>query len=299
MVWPAIIAGAAAIGGSLLAADQNRKSSNQAVDAQTQFNRDNIALQREFAQQGIRWKVDDAVAAGLHPLAALGAQTHSFSPIQIGNNYRHDSTWADIGQDISRAISTQKTKEERQLDAIKLEAAKTQLEGIRLDNARKLKDINSTPPMPSVKHDPLGVVSGDIEVYPASGGHEYVRNQIPLSGKMGVTSGEAPLETGFIDKDGYLNYLPSQGASESLEGSPLDAMTYSVNKWIKKGAGYWKSYFRPTEITEEWVRSKRKERPKVKVQGKHWVYSPTRQTWRLVKGEPKYFFEGGMHGIKY
>lgn len=30
------------------------------------------AIQREFAQQGIRWKVEDAKAAGLHPLYALG-----------------------------------------------------------------------------------------------------------------------------------------------------------------------------------------------------------------------------------
>ena len=32
-------------------------------------------MQKEFAQNGIRWKVADAKAAGIHPLAALGAQT--------------------------------------------------------------------------------------------------------------------------------------------------------------------------------------------------------------------------------
>lgn len=36
-------------------------------------------LQREFAQHGIRWRVEDARAAGLHPLAALGMQ-----PVQGG-----------------------------------------------------------------------------------------------------------------------------------------------------------------------------------------------------------------------
>lgn len=38
-------------------------------------NQSNAELQREFAQHGIRWKVADAKAAGIHPLAALGATT--------------------------------------------------------------------------------------------------------------------------------------------------------------------------------------------------------------------------------
>lgn len=37
----------------------------------------NEKLQREFAQQGIQWKVQDAKHAGIHPLAALGAVTPS------------------------------------------------------------------------------------------------------------------------------------------------------------------------------------------------------------------------------
>lgn len=36
-------------------------------------------LQREFAKHGVRWRVEDAAAAGLHPLAALGMQ-----PVQGG-----------------------------------------------------------------------------------------------------------------------------------------------------------------------------------------------------------------------
>lgn len=43
-------------------------------------------FQREMAQHGIRWRVQDAVAAGLHPLFALGGQLPggSPSPIAIG-----------------------------------------------------------------------------------------------------------------------------------------------------------------------------------------------------------------------
>ena len=36
-----------------------------------------MANQREFAKHGIQWRVDDAKAAGIHPLAALGSPTRS------------------------------------------------------------------------------------------------------------------------------------------------------------------------------------------------------------------------------
>lgn len=46
----------------------------------------NANLQREFAQNSIQWKVQDAIKAGIHPLAALGASGYSASPVQIDNS---------------------------------------------------------------------------------------------------------------------------------------------------------------------------------------------------------------------
>lgn len=51
-----------------------------AITTQAQRNED---LQREFAQMGIRWRVEDAKAAGLHPLYALGAQPIPVTPTQV------------------------------------------------------------------------------------------------------------------------------------------------------------------------------------------------------------------------
>lgn len=57
-------------------------------NAQTDFAREmwkkNANLQRQFAKMGIRWRVADAKAAGLHPLAALGSSGASGSPITVG-----------------------------------------------------------------------------------------------------------------------------------------------------------------------------------------------------------------------
>lgn len=56
--------------------------------------RKNAKLQREFAQYGIRYRVADAKAAGIHPLAALGMSPVQASPVAVG---------ADPGEPLMRA----------------------------------------------------------------------------------------------------------------------------------------------------------------------------------------------------
>lgn len=91
-------------GASLLGGLFNRDSTAAANAA-------NIQHQREFAQKGIRWKVEDAKAAGIHPLAALGAQTTAFSPAVVGDTL--GSSIASAGQDVSRAINATRDPSER------------------------------------------------------------------------------------------------------------------------------------------------------------------------------------------
>lgn len=52
--------------------------------------------QRVFAQNGIQWKVADAVAAGVHPLFAMGAMSPNYTPVAI-----QDTGFADS---MSRAV---------------------------------------------------------------------------------------------------------------------------------------------------------------------------------------------------
>lgn len=82
---------------------------------------DQAQLQREFAQNGIRWKVEDAKAAGIHPLYALGASTAQYSPISVGTDF------ASQGQNLGRAIDSMRTPAEKQSAF-----AKT-VEGLTLD----------------------------------------------------------------------------------------------------------------------------------------------------------------------
>jgi len=113
----------------------------------------NIAMQREFAQQGIRWKVADAKAAGIHPLAALGAQTHSFAPVSVGGSSMGNAL-ASMGQGVGRAISATQTQDERTATTNTM-AQQLQLDNMSLQNqilASKLRLMNQpssvNPPLP-------------------------------------------------------------------------------------------------------------------------------------------------------
>lgn len=99
MVFPvaALIAAGASIAGGAIA---SRSTANAAEQ--------NTAMQKEFAQNGIQWKVEDAKKAGIHPLAALGAQTISYSPSYVGDS-SFGTGIANAGQDISRAIDATRT----------------------------------------------------------------------------------------------------------------------------------------------------------------------------------------------
>lgn len=102
------------------------------------INQANYEHQKEFAQNGIRWKVADAKAAGLHPLAALGAQTSSYTPSAVVGDAPDFSFLRDIGQDVGRAIDAKSTAAERAANKDKIDqGTNLELEGKQLDNEYK------------------------------------------------------------------------------------------------------------------------------------------------------------------
>lgn len=138
----------------------SRAQYKQQMQYQRKMDRKNIQLQREFAQQGIRWKVADAEAAGIHPLYALGAQTMSFNPVSAGGpgipgampETGMANALAASGQDISRAIHATRTQTERDI-AYEEALRAAQLRGAWLQNdllASQIHRINqpTNPPMP-------------------------------------------------------------------------------------------------------------------------------------------------------
>lgn len=113
--------------------------------------------QKEFAQNAIQWRVADAVAAGLHPLAALGMPVASYSPVSVGESGGSiQAAMSDMGQNITRgmtAMSAPADKLSSQYQALQLENASLQNDKLRSEIA--IMNQAGTPP-----GLPVGIVDG-------------------------------------------------------------------------------------------------------------------------------------------
>lgn len=85
-----ISAGSSLLGGALGASSSAKQNKKQ------------MELQKEFAQKGVQWRVADAKAAGLHPLAAMGLQGSTYSPA-FQTNPMGDAL-AQAGQSIANGV---------------------------------------------------------------------------------------------------------------------------------------------------------------------------------------------------
>ena len=123
--------------GSKVGADAQLKGGKKAARATLKANAQNIAYQRQFARSGIRWRVRDAKLAGIHPLAALGAQTVAFSPSSVGATQAGDAVGAagaTMGQGIARAASALGDIDDRNGEYIR-QLQSLQVENMKLQNA--------------------------------------------------------------------------------------------------------------------------------------------------------------------
>lgn len=100
---------------------------SEAAKSQT---KDQLAYQREFAKHGIRWRVEDAKAAGVHPLLAMGAQVPSYQPVVIDDPLPR--ALGEAGQTIARSVAATSTPEEKQMTQLALQSAQAR---VRSDNA--------------------------------------------------------------------------------------------------------------------------------------------------------------------
>lgn len=278
MVWPAVIGAAAAIGGGLLSNRANKQIASQ-----------NVAMQREFAQQGVRWKVEDAKAAGIHPLYALGASTAQFQPIAVQDSM--GPALANAGQDISRAMyATQTAQERRDAEATAFmqaqvaasdarvlragqerraeEAHAVNLQGQQLQNellASQIARLRATPnpPFPGGPIAPRSVPPGTNVVEPS-------RTTSPDRSDPARAAGVEPSFRRYQVTPGVTVDLPGQQLSESLEGlgalghilGPVLTGTHSLNK-------VWSGHSKPDD--------------KLLPPGYRWEWNRWKQSWSAVR----------------
>lgn len=177
-------------------------------------------LQKEFAQNGIRWKVADAQAAGIHPLAALGAQTQTYSPVYAGS-YDMPS----MGQDLSRAISATRPQGE-QLSAYEKSVQELSLTKMGLENellASQIAKINQAGQPPGLPG--AGVVD------------------VPLQ-RIGADPSNPAREAGAVPEVGYLYSgprgrvpVPADTAKERIEDDFFSQALWNVRNRIAPSFG--------------------------------------------------------------
>ncbi len=100
------------LGSNLLTNEINRKS-------QSKINSQNLAAQKEFAQNSIQWRVNDAKAAGLHPLAALGSNGTTYTPSAVSS--QSNSPQFNIDFESKKTQKLQNELLQSQIEAQKLQ----------------------------------------------------------------------------------------------------------------------------------------------------------------------------------
>lgn len=201
----------------------------------------------------IQWRVNDAIKAGLHPLAALG-----ISPASVGNVYpTGEKDWSRAGQELGAAIGGMYDPQQKKLRALQLEQEYEKLKRFKLENMGLLKELNELdrPPVVPVGADPvatkLGIIGQTKNVPQANksldnlgvpgqspAGVEFTNVQIPYSQKKGAEVGVGPGRRWTINPDGSVNELPSTADQEALESS----IFLQVQDMLSRGHRYLKGH---------------------------------------------------------
>lgn len=108
--------------------------------AQENINKQNIQMQKEFAQNSVQWKAQDAEKAGIHKLAGIGAQTYSASPSSIAPDVGSGVSGAmkHFGQAIDNYISDDEDKRQNEKEMQRL-----QIEEQKLKNSKLQKELST------------------------------------------------------------------------------------------------------------------------------------------------------------
>lgn len=219
-----------------------------------QANAANAAMQREFAQQGIQWRVADAKAAGIHPLYALGASTPSFSPsfvIPEGPDY------GAIGQNVARAAQAVLDPSEKAMNAARLKVLESEAEkNFAMASAAKSEEQRAwlsswtSKGVPGLgldgsglKADPFWALSSDVGMHRARSNEAQMGDQVPLGAVSGppgrvkavpdevvsarrgapqLSAGSHPAWQEYQVAPGFRMQLPrsDEGPGEALENIP-------------------------------------------------------------------------------
>lgn len=204
--------------GDLIHRDADRNQKNKANQAAHRHAATERETQREFAQHGLRWKVEDARRAGISPLFALGASGSSYSPVSqpFTESSGYDSPIKDIaqlGQSVARAAGATQTAEERQMVQLQLANARADLDGRTIDNqikASELARLQKGPAFPSNNNFIDGQGNSGVKTNP-------MERSASLKGRPDAEAGAHNTVGWARNSDGSISPVPSKDVKERIE----------------------------------------------------------------------------------
>ena len=217
--------GAAGQAFGLGSSGDGRGASKRAIKQNTRIQQEQWALQQRAYKRGLQDRVQDAAAAGLHPLFALGYQTPSIGSVggmagDFSSGGRAED-WAQFGaglHHLSRA-GRQATGIRTRYDRARLRLAEAEADLAESQAARAKQAVNYTrPPM-----DPEGFVAAPGKTYPLA---DYTKvTPVPIPARAAKdTSRTAGVKPAWqlveASPGGKYYYVPQsdEGVAEALEG---------------------------------------------------------------------------------
>jgi len=251
---PALISAGSSILGGILGNKNAEKQQNREYERQ-----------KEFAQSGISWKVQDAKRAGIAPLAALGSNLVSYSPQSIGGG---DYGVSAAGQDISRAIQSTQSSNSR-TTAVTRTAAALSLERGQLENdllRAQIAKLNQPGTGPGIATDAEG------HLIPGQPNAGIPGVQVGPSKTTAVTAGIPYEQAGTVPDvhfaqtaDGGYAPIPGAAVKQQIEDTFLPEIAWAIRNMVMPSIST--AYNPPTHVPRNW----RKE----------WYYDVGNQNYKL------------------
>lgn len=274
MVFPLIAAAAPFIGSALGIGSQifDAYQGKRASDDQNYYAGQNVGLQKQFAQYGIRWRAEDARKAGLHPLAALGASTSSFSPVHIpAGSTRYD--FGKMGQNIAKSLDNKLNREVIRNWKLRNDILERELYLMGQDTSDGQVAVDSYGrPLVNLEGNVDARIKREAEVTPFANPKNPGETYGTQPGFQMVTMNR-PTEYPRIKA------FPRQMLQETLSEIPIHKWEYSY-EYGKMRVNAIKYYLGPnTKKAKKWERILRKLRPINEKKGNIWMFDPYKFEW--------------------
>ena len=163
MALGAILGGLGSIGsaiGGIIGSNQDAKASENANRRNRNMAMRQFRFNRRAIQKAVRWRVEDVMQASrkhaIHPLALLGIQPQTSTPISAGQvaYTGRSAAYSQAGQNLAHGLnqlgSTVRTGHEKAIAALSLERAKLENDLLKSRIASEIRTSNQAGSAPGV-----------------------------------------------------------------------------------------------------------------------------------------------------